>query len=174
MTVEPHTHSSRAGLRMLAGFAIVPPTAVLITLVTYDALWYSGMLPEGGQIDSLDSAASLGIGVGILAVVMTVLGAVPAVAWLSRRRPLSLRRLLLLGAALGNVPFATIVIGIVVTHLVSGTLSGEITHYWYGLPGAVVRTVIGLICGMGSAAVFWAVAVRRTRPEFAEHTAARR
>jgi hypothetical protein len=148
---------------MVAGFAIVPPTAVLISLVTYDALWYSGMLPAGVLIDSIDSAAPLGTGVGIIAVLMTVLGAVPAVAWLSSRRPLTLRTLLVLGAALGNVPFAAIIIGIVVAHLKSGTLSVDIARNWYGLSGAVVRTIIGLICGMGSAAVFWAVAVRGTK-----------
>jgi hypothetical protein len=151
----------------VAGFAIVPPTAVVITLVTYDALWYSGMLPDGAPIDSLDSAASLGMGVGMLAVFMTAAGAVPGVFWLKRRRPLSLRTLLLLGAVLGNVPFAIIILGIVVVHLLSGTLSVDIARNWYGLFGAVVRTVIGLICGMGSAAVFWAVAVRGTKPEFA-------
>jgi hypothetical protein len=165
---EPPGHSPHAELRLLAAFAVVPPAAVLITLVTYDVLWYGGMLPDGAPIDSLDSAASLGMGVGMLAVLMTALGAVPAVVWLKRRRPLSLRTLLLLGAALGNVPFAIIILGIVVVHLVSGTLSMDVGRNWYGLQGAVVRTVLGLVCGMGSAAVFWAVAVRGTIPELAE------
>jgi hypothetical protein len=171
---EPQGHSTRAELRLLAGFAVAPPAAVLITLITYDALWYSGMLSEGVPINSLDSAASLGMGVGTLAVLTTVFGAVPVVVWLKRRRPLSLRTLLLLGAALGNLPFAIIILGIVVTHLVSGTLSSDIGRYWNGLPGAVVRTVMGLICGMGSAAVFWAVAVRGTLPKLADSTPAPR
>jgi hypothetical protein len=44
----------------------------------------------------------------------------------------------------------------------------ELRSDWYGLQGAVVRTVLGLVCGMGSAAVFWAVAVCGTIPELAE------
>ena len=158
-------NSRRAELRMLVGFAVVPPAAVLITLATHDAMWYSGLLLQGAPINSLDSAASLGSGVAILAVLMTV--EVPAVVCLSRRRPLSLRGCLLLGAALGNVPFAIIIIGVVVAHLVSGTLSGDIGRYWHGLSGSAVRTVMGSLCGMGSAAVFWAVAVRGTNAEFA-------
>ena len=147
---------------MLVGFAVVPPTAVLIALAANDALLYSGLFPGGAPIDSLDSAASLGMGVGILALLMTVFGAMPAVAWLGRRQPPSLRTLLLVGGALGNVPFLLILGGIVTTHLMRGTFSSDIGVYWDGLSGAVVRTVMGLVCGMGAAAVFWGVAVRGT------------
>jgi hypothetical protein len=61
-----HNQSARVGLRMLAGFAIVPPTVVLIALVTHEALRHGGILSGGAPIDSLDSAGSFGIGVGIL------------------------------------------------------------------------------------------------------------
>jgi hypothetical protein len=152
--------SARRGLRMVAGFVVVPPTAALIALATYDVLWHLGWLSEGAPIDSVDAAASLGTGVAILAVVVTVFGAIPAVVWLNRRRPLSLSSLLVLGAALGNVPFVFIVAGIVAAHVASGTLSDDVGRYWYGFAGAMVRTTMGLICGMGSAAVFWFVGVR--------------
>jgi hypothetical protein len=138
----------------------VPPTAVLIALATYDRLWHAGLLPQGAPIHSLDSAGSLGAGVGVLATVMTAVGVVPGVVWLRRRGTLSLTRLLMLGAGLGNLPLAVIMIGIVVVHAASGTLSADIGQYWEGWSGAGVRTAMGLICGMGSAAVFWVVAVR--------------
>jgi len=154
---------------MLAGFGVVPPTAVLITLATYDGLWHAGLLPQGAPIDSLDSAGSLGIGVAILAVVMTVFGAVPAVVWLNRRQSLSLGRLLIAGAVLGNVPFALIVLGVVAAHAGSGTLSADIGRSWYGLSGAVVRTAMGLISGLGSAAAFWFVGVRGTPASARRH-----
>jgi hypothetical protein len=160
--VQRYTRTTRAELRMLVGLAIVPPTAVLIGLVAYDALFFSGLFPGGAPIDSLDSAASLGMGIGILALVMTVFGALPAVAWLSRRQAPSLRNLLLIGGALGNLPFLLSVGGIVATHLMRGTLSSDIGRYWNGLSGAAVRTVMGLVCGMGAAAVFWGVVVRGT------------
>src|SRR5688572_7731392 len=111
---EPNARSSRAHFRMLAGFALVPPTAVLITLGTYELMWKEGLLPHGASIDSPDSAWSLGAGVAILAVLMTVFAAIPVVIWLNGRRSLSFGRLLVLGAVLGSVPFALIVVGVVV------------------------------------------------------------
>ena len=116
---------------MLAGFIVVVPTAVLIALATYDALWHAGWLPQGAPIDSVDAAASLGTGVATLAVVVMVFGAIPAVVWMNARRPLSLSNLLVLGAVLGNVPFVFIV-GLSAAHLASGTLSTDVGQYWYG------------------------------------------
>jgi hypothetical protein len=159
---EPNPDTRLSGLRILAGLIIVPPTAVLIALATYDRLWHAGLLPQGAPIHSLDSAGSFGAGVGILATVMTCVGVLPGVVWLKTRRTLSLSRLLMLGAVLGNVPFAVIMIGIVAVHVASGTLSADIGQYWEGWSGAGVRTAMGLICGIGSAAVFWVVAVRGT------------
>ena len=164
---EQAAHVPRGEFRMLAGFAVAPPTAVLIALATYDVLWYAGRLPHGTPIDSLDAAVSFGAGVGILAVVVTIFGALPAVVWLNRTRTLSLSRLLLLGAALGNVPFALIAVGVVAAHLANGTLSPDVGWYWYGFSGAAVRTAMGLICGLGSAAAFWLVALRGSTTEFA-------
>ena len=98
-------------------------------MVTYDVLWYTGMLSEGAPIDSIDAAASLGLGVGIIAVVMTICAA-PLVAWLASRGPLSFGRVLLLGAVLGNVPFAVIVLAIVAAHPFSEVLSRDIGRFW--------------------------------------------
>jgi hypothetical protein len=158
--------SSRAGLRMLAGFALVPPMAVLITLGTYELMWHAGLVPFGAPIHSLDSAGSLSAGVTILAVLMTVFGAVPAVIWLNGRR--SLGRLLILGAALGSVPFALIVLGVVTVHAMNGTLSADVGRYWHGLSGAAVRVTMGLISGMGSAAAFWFVGIRNAATRSAD------
>ena len=159
---EPNSDTRHSGLRILAGLIIVPPTTVLIALATYERFWHAGLLPHGAPIHSLDDAVSLGAGVGILATVMTCVGVIPGVVWLKTQGTLSLTRLLMLGAVLGNVPFAVILIGIVVVHMASGTLSTDIGQYWDGWSGAGVRTALGLICGIGSAAVFWVVAVRGT------------
>jgi len=154
---------------MLVGFALIPPTAVLFTLVTYDLMFQTRLLPQGAPMDSLDSAESLAAGVGILAVVMTLLGAVPGVISLIHRRSLSLARLLILGAALGNVPFALIVLGVIALHAVRGTLSADIARYWYGLSGAAVRVAMGLITGTGSAAAFWfIIGTRDASGQFAD------
>jgi len=146
--------------RVWVGLIVVPPVAVTIALVTYDALWHLGLLPDGAPIHSLDAAASLGLGIAIIAVPMTVF-ALAAVVWLSERVELSLRTLVLLGAALGNVPFAVIVMGIVFVQVIRDPLAGAtVASNWYGLSGAVIRILLGLIGGAGSATVFWVVAVR--------------
>ena len=161
---ERNTQSLGLALRMIAGFTMAPAAATLIAVATYDGFWHAGLFPQGAPLHSLDSAASLGAGVAILAVLMTV-AAGPSVVWLKAHGPLSLRRLLGLGAVLGNVPFAVIIVGIVATNAISGTLSPDISKYWYGLRGALVRVALGVICGMGSAAVFWLVAVCGTTNE---------
>lgn len=148
---------SSAALRMIAGLAVAPVSATLIAVSAYDAFWHAGLFPEGAPLHSLDSAASLGLGVAILAVPTTFAAAVPGVMWLRRHGPLSLGRLMMLGALLGNVPFALIIAGIVVVNAFRGTL---VVHYWYGFE-ALVRVSLGVISGAGSAAVFWLVAVYR-------------
>jgi hypothetical protein len=157
--------NARTVFRLLGGFAGAPLTAVVVALVTYDALWYSGLFSGGAPIDSIDAAGSLGMGVGILAIAMTICS-VPLVAWLNSRGPLSLRKVLLLGAVLGNVPFAIVIIGEVLAHPMRETLSGDIGRFWYGFTGAVQRVTVGLACGMASGGVFWLVGVRGTPMQF--------
>ena len=106
--------------RRLLGCVLLPPSAATVGLLTYDALWHLGLLPNGSPIHSLDAAESLGLGIAILAVVM--LGAVmPGIAWLNRTGRLSIRPLIVLGAALGNVLFAVIVGGIALGVCAAGT-----------------------------------------------------
>jgi len=145
--------------RTISGFAVAPVAATLIALCTYDAFWHAGLFPDGAPLHSLDSAASFGAGVAILAFLTTTAAAVPGVMWLQRHGPLSLGRVMVLGAVLGNVPFALIIAGIVVTNVISGRLSPDVAHYWYGLGGALVRVSLGVISGGGAAALFWLVAV---------------
>ncbi len=149
--------SAGTAARMLAGFAITPPTAVLIALATYDTFWRAGLLPHGGSIDSFDAARALTFAIGILAFLMTC-AAVPCVVLLKLHGRLSFARVLLVGAALGNVPFIAIVTTVVAAGLVTGTASG-IGRYWDFLFGAVVRLAMGTIVGVGSAAAFWLIGV---------------
>ena len=106
--------------RRLLGCVLLPPSAATVGVLTYDGLWHLGLLPKGSPIHFLDAAESLGLGIAILAVVM--LGAVmPGIAWLNRTGRLSIRPLIVLGAALGNVLFAVIVGGIALGVCAAGT-----------------------------------------------------
>jgi hypothetical protein len=159
MSLNTSKQTRTGALRTLVGFALMPPSAAIIAVPLYAVMYAAGFLPRGAPIDSLDSALGLGTGVAILAVVITVFCALPAVNWLNEHRLLSPQRLLVLGAVLGNVPLAIIVVVIVVVQLARGSLSQAVGQYWYGLGGAVVRVGMGTIVGMGSALILWLVAI---------------
>ena len=145
-------------VRRVLGCVLLPPSAASVGLLTYDAMWHVGLLPQGAPIHSVDAAESLGLGIAILAVVMLG-GVIPGVAWLSRTGRLSIGSLVMLGAALGNVPFVVIVVGIMLAAITRGESLTDIGHYWYGPTGALVRVVLGAITGMGAALIYWVVAV---------------
>jgi hypothetical protein len=148
-----------SSLRMVVGFALVPVTAALIAVPLYAVMFGTGLFAPGAPINTGDAAIGLGSGVAFLAVLMTAFCAIPAVNWLSDRRLLSLPRVILLGAAIGNVPFAVIVTGVVAVHLARGTFSTDVGQLWYGTVGALARVAMGLIVGVSSAGVFWFVAI---------------
>jgi hypothetical protein len=83
---------------------------------------------------SLAAARGLGLGVAVLAVPVTVLGAVPAIAWLITRDRLSLRRLVRWGCLIGNAPYAIIVVSVFAVQLTRGTRFSEVVQWfgWFG------------------------------------------
>ena len=150
--------TSNACLRLAAASVAAPLAAVVIALASYQALWSGGLLSGGASIAGADAAASLGLGVVIIALLMTAT-AVPLLFRVERRRSLSFRLLILLGAVLGNVPFAAVVTAVAVLNP-GEVLSGTVGRYWYGASGAMERIVLGLASGTSAAAVFWVVALR--------------
>jgi hypothetical protein len=145
--------------RMAAGFAVVPPAIACLAFLGFLALYSLGILPYGrGLMNPVGAAAGVGLAVGILACLVTIAGALPAVLWLAGRGPLPLSRLLLLGAALGNAPLALIIVGATVVNLIAGT--PERGRDLYAVTGTIVRVAIGVLCGTAGAAMFWLVAVR--------------
>jgi hypothetical protein len=143
---------------MLAGFVIAPIVATAIALITYQTFFNLGLFPSGASIDSMDNAASLGLGIAILAVPMTF-AAVPPVLVLREHRSLSLPTMLLIGGAIGNVPLALIVAGILAVQIAHGQPVTEAGKLWEGMSGLSVRVAMGLVCGIGTAAIFWVVAL---------------
>jgi hypothetical protein len=107
----------------------------------------------------MDAARSVTSGAFILAVPVTIFGAVPAVLWMTRRGSLSLGRVLAAGAILGNLPFVLIVLGILVVQAAKGTLSSDVPRLWEGWFGVVRAVVFGLLVGGFSLAAFWLIGV---------------
>ena len=140
-------------LRLLAGLAAAPVAAAAISVGLLDIFWHAGLMPDGAPPHSLDAVVAVSFGVIILAVTMTG-AAMPFVLLLNKRGWLTLGKLLLLGAVLGNLPF------IAITGLVIATGSETaLTASWFSLSGILVRIAMGVVAGAGGAATFWLVSV---------------
>jgi len=159
----PRPISRLADARLLLAFAVTPFAAGGVMFVLSFAIFSSGVsVFAGSPADPFDAAMSLGVGVTILSVCVTVLGALPGVIWMARRAMLSFRNVLLLGVALGNLPFVLIVAGIIVTEFAKGTLSLNVPRLWEGTFGTVRAVALGVLVGVPTAAVFWLIGLARS------------
>jgi hypothetical protein len=163
--------SSGDELRLFAGLAVQPFVAAALAFMLFPVVDYTGRPLYGGfPADPVDAAISFSFGVGIVALAVTVCGAVPTVLYLLKRGPLSLKKVLVGGVVLGNAPFILVVTAVFATQVARGTMSPDIGRLFYGLQGVVRAIAIGSYIGVGSAAVFWLVAGGRTGA--ASHTGA--
>jgi hypothetical protein len=133
-------------LRTLAGLAAIPVATAVISVGAYDLFWHAGLASTGVPV----------AGVFILSVPMTGVAALGVIC-LNQRRWLTLGKLLLFGAVVGNLPFALIVVGVVVMN--PGVALREVAANWYGLSGAITNIAMGVVVGAGGAATFWLVSV---------------
>jgi hypothetical protein len=153
-------------MRMVGAYALMPFVAGALTFLAEMTLWsHAGNYVTGTNVHIGGSAPeaialSLAMGVGLVAVFVTIFGAVPLVAWSIRRGRVSLRQALVAGAALGNAPIAVLFVLIVIHHIGRGTMPDNPGNLFYGAGGAFRTVTEGFFVGMGCAAVFWAVAIR--------------
>ena len=81
----------------------------------------------GHLADPAKAAFGFALISGVLGLLVTWAGAVPLVAWLAKRGPISLPTALVAGLLLGNAPFGAGLIGLVVpatmAHVINGTMS---------------------------------------------------
>jgi hypothetical protein len=129
-------------------------------LVSFAMMWF--LLRNWDQPnDPIQVARSVGAGVAILGAGISELAG-GLILLIGVWRPLTLRLVLGLGAILGNLPFAFVVVIVVVVQLSRGNISTEIGQGWNGLPGAVRDIVMGTVTGVIASAVFWVVGIWRT------------
>ena len=145
---------------MLMGLVAQPLVAAAAAFVLFPALDYTAEAAgvyHGRAADPTGAAISVAFGAALAAVFVVIFGALPAIGWLSRRRPLTLSTSLIAGAVLGNLPSAVI--------LLLATLNGEGLRS-SGRPvtlGLVRALAFGACVGMACGAAFWAIAgTRRT------------
>jgi hypothetical protein len=146
-------------MRVMLGLVVQPFVAALLGFIVSPLVDYTGALLYGGHpADPFDSAVSIAAGIGFAGVLVTAFGALPALAWLLKRGPVTRRQTLISGAVLGNVPFILIVGGLAAGRLSQGAMPD--LQIAYGPAGALRTIAFGSFIGTASAAVFWCLAGR--------------
>ena len=131
-------------MRVLAGLVVQPVVAGFAAYFLFPFL-----------DDRIEGALPVAMAAGLSAVFVTLLGALPAIAWFSRA-PVTLSKTLTAGAVLGNSPVAVLMLLIALHPNSSSTDSGAADSMFAAFPVIAFGTAIGLIC----AAAFWWIAGR--------------
>jgi hypothetical protein len=158
VTREPlETRISRADqIRLIIGFVVQPFAASVLGFAIFPLVEWSRHALHGGQStrDALHGAIAFGLGAGMVAFFVTVCAVLPIVLMCLERGPLTLKQVLLSGAALGNAPGALVVFLSVVTGQQASGAS------WFWSVEALRALAIGSLFGLAGAALFWAVSMR--------------
>ena len=135
-------------MRLFAGIVVQPFIAAGLAFLIFPLV----LLDPGGRslagalpVDINGAARSVAIGAGIVALFVTLVGALPTAVWLTKRRFISFGEALLWGLGFGNFPM-------VVGTVLAGT---------YGVKGFVRGVVFSSVLSVAGAAMFWAIALRR-------------
>lgn len=120
---------------MLIGFAVQPFVASVLGMAFFPV--------------------AVGVLVGIVAVLISGCAAYPAFLWMLRRGLITIRRTVLAGAALGNIPAAIAPIGTLLSNIAT---TGALPRGADLFPERAV--VFGSFVGATSAAIFWLIAGR--------------
>jgi hypothetical protein len=150
-------------MRVLVGFAIQPFVAACAAFVLFPAVDLMGRALHAGRLGNpVGAAVSLAAGAGLVAVFVTILGALPAFAWLLRRGPITRTKVLAGGALLGNAPLIVVFI----LALASKAALGEPIDLDLasGMIGSIRAVGLGSGIGTVSAGVFWLVIRRSIGP----------
>jgi hypothetical protein len=159
--------------RLFTALAVLPLFDACLGYLAFP-LWWALRNAPGDFSEPTPAFAFAAIN-GVTGLFVTVTAVLPAVFWLQKRGPLTLQRLTLAGALLGNLPFAVVAaatVAIAFGHLVGGTLSDHLSPAPDLLGGALRVILLGTFMGAASGAMFWALAVfggrevRRRPPDF--------
>ena len=155
---HPSLPKSPYTFRLWAAFAIVPFVDAAVAYLCFPLMW--AMRGHPGQlVNPAGVAFSVAVISGFLGLLVTCAGAVPLVAWLRKRGPISLPTALVAGLLLGNAPFGVYLIGLVtpatIAHVINGTMSEHLAPLSELIAGTIRILVIGSGMGALSGAVVW-------------------
>ena len=163
-------------LMVLIGLAVQPFVAGLAAFLLFPLINPSGravyeyqgarMVIEHRTPDVVDAARSVALAVGLVAVPLTALVALPSLAWLLKRGPITITQTLVAGAASGNIP---LVVGFILISLrgprqsLRPNLPADFPTF--PEPSAIVQPLYSILfasaIGIVSAIAFWLIAGRR-------------
>jgi hypothetical protein len=151
-----------SGARLFLGFAILPLADAAIAFVAFPLVWSLGGV-LGQLTDPLGAARAFAIAAGFFGLLVTIVGAVPAVFWRLRRGPVPLRHAVIAGLLLGNAPpagFGLMMAGFAIAHAAAGTLSERLLPISELAAGSLRLIAMGSTLGVVSGVLFWLVALR--------------
>jgi len=93
------------------------------------------------------------LGAAVAAVFVVIVGAIPVIAWLARRGPVTLGKALISGALLGNLP----IVVILVLAALTGNLRGPESASGISVLRTLQSAAFGAFVGMACAFVFWLI-----------------
>lgn len=154
------------GARLLIGFLVLPLINALTAFAAHLAVWPRAFRQDAwsGWSDPFDTAAFFASGVFIMAVLATVLGAVPVVTWLVHTRRVTFKSVLVSAIAVGNSPYLVAVVGTFVLFLAGPASWSDVRYVIVDGPLGLMRAVaIGSGLGAVSGLSFWFVAIAGSR-----------
>jgi len=148
VTPQSRTLTPADELKLFVGLAVQPFLAAAVAFVSFPLVLLdrAGRTLAGGfPSDPTDAAISVALGVGVVALFVTLVGVLPTAVWLAKHRRLTLAQALLIGLGFANSP---VVLGTVLT-------SGG-----YGAEGALRGLVFASLIGLSGATAFWVISIR--------------
>ncbi len=153
--------SAPSGVRLAVAFAVLPPAQALLAYVLFPLLWE---LSGTSRPDDAARAATQGAVITGILGLLTTLVAVPVVVSLIGRGQATLRRLLITGLLLGNLPFALylgmLILPATLMHVIRGTLGNHLLPVPELLAAGARIVALGSTFGVLSAGLFWTLGIR--------------
>jgi len=145
--------TAKQEMRVLIALITQPFVAAIAAFALFpalDATANAAGVYRGRLTDPTGAAIAVALATAFAAVPVIILGALPAIAWLSRRGPLTLAKAICAGAVLGNAPAAVIVM-LATLNGDAAASSGSLHALLQLLRVIAFGSLIGAACGT----MFW-------------------
>ena len=153
---------------VLVGLIVQPMVAALFGFVTWPILEATRLPPHAKFTkDTLGMAVTFAFQMFFVGLFVAFCAALPLFLWLRSRGPITFRKTLVIGALLGNLPIAFVLLLIALHALVLAAFPALVEPPPTSIPTPFVGMILGMLfptaIGVTCAAVFWWIAGRHLR-----------